>query len=1167
MKKKNNVVAAPTEDDYDSFDNRTHVYAKPGMYIGSIEKEEREEFIYSEKLQKIILKYIHLPVGVERLFLEILSNASDNCGKTREAEQDPGKIEVTMDYNTVTIKNYGLPIPTGPKKGKGVHVPEFIFGTVLCGSNLKNDARHGIGTNGIGSKATNIMSTRFEVIIENAITKERYVQTWSDNMKVCGKHDIKPYHGKISSTQISYDMDFKVFKYKKYPEEAIELFKKHTLDISFNAKLPVIFNGVEYDYSNLMDYAQLYLPIENPVIYQDDVTEMIVFDSPDEGFQTSFVNCMLTKDGGVHLDAAYKAIGDKFIKTINDKMSRGLDKDLTEREKKSYMVGINDIKPHLSVILSCNVVNPDFSSQSKTKLTKPTPVIDLDEEQLQTIYGWQLMKRLEAAIDAKQFAKLSKTDGKKSNFVELEKGLDCNDAGTIRSSECTLCMVEGSSPVGYLQVYRSSIPNGTNQIGILPLKGKCLNVMNAKIKQIEKNKEIRELKLMLGLKEGVDYSDPVNFKNLRYGRILIVTDADVDGKHIMGLILNFFYCRFPGLLDVPGFITYKKTPILRLRKGKQTKKFYSQREYEAWLAKNDVKGYTAEYFKGLGSSTKEDVKDDLKDEVIVKCINDEDAESAIKLAFDKKLRHERKNWILNWVERIDVDSMLNQPISLFIHHEFITFSISNLRRAIPGKDGNKEAHRKIICASYQHFGIDFNKHYKLERVCDLDGFISSKMQYHHGNSIISKILTHLSQDFVNTNNLNLFFGKGQIGNVLGGPDQHASPRYLETYPTELFPYIYHPDDNKLTKPIVEQNKELEPEVYFTTIPMVLVNGTKGIATGFFTFVPNHNPLDIINWLKLRLKGAINLPSISPWYKDFKGEITIVDRRRKNQRKTVYKNSVTETEDISFEEEEESESDKESIDESDDNYNEYVEDFMEKLTLKENPLLSFDVTGVYHIAKNGNIIITELPIGMNPTLYYNKHLVPLLKKKLLKKVINDCTDDSIRFELKGYVGNPSYKKLHLKKRYSLSNMVLLDTNNKPVKYDTANDLIEAFYQERLPIYKQRKIYKLGILQKKIDKVTIVIKFHNLIKNKSLVVQNVDKEVIYENLDKFNIPRKIYDNAKISSLSKNETSLLEAELEGYKKEYGTLNKLTPSDIWMNDLNALEDKYRQVYKIKKN
>lgn len=1169
MKKINYI--APTEDDYHQFDNRTHVYEKAGMYIGSTSKEERDEFVFSDKLNKIILKTIQFPVGAERVFLEILSNACDNCCKTMRAGIDCGQIEVTMNNTTVIVKNYGLSIPIVIKNGVNKYIPEFIFGTVLCGSNLKNDNRKDIGTNGIGSKATNIMSTRFKVVIENAEYKKRYTQIWENNMLICNKEIIEPYNGKISSTEISYDLDFKFFKYKKYPEEAFELFKKHTIDISFNGKVPVTFNNVQYNVSDIYDYGKLYLAVENPIVYQkindnELELELMVIDSPDEGFDVAFVNCMYTSRGGVHLDAAYKAISDKLIKLINEKMLKKMDKNLTEKEKKSNLVTINDIKPHISIILSCKVVNPEFDSQSKSKLTKPTPILLIEDEILKPIYEWDLIDRLYAAIDAKQYKKLAKTDGKKSDFVELKKGLDANDAGTsTKSKDCVLCMIEGASPVGYLQVYRSSIPNGTNQIGILPLKGKCLNVMNAKIKQIEKNAEIKELKLMLGLKEGVDYSDPSNFKNLRYGRILIVTDADVDGKHIMGLILNFFYCRFPGLLDVPGFITYKKTPILRLRKGKQTKKFYSQREYEVWLSKNDVKGYTAEYFKGLGSSTKEDVKDDLKDEVIVTCINDVDAESAIRLAFDKNLRHERKNWILNWVERIDVDSMVNQPISLFIHHEFITFSISNLRRAIPGKDGNKEAHRKIICASYQHFDINFNKHYKLERVCDLDGFISSKMQYHHGNSIISKILTRMSQDFVNTNNLNLFFGKGQIGNVLGGPDQHASPRYLETYPTELFPYIYHPDDNKLTKPIIEQNKELEPEVYFTTIPMVLVNGTKGIATGFFTFVPNHNPLDIINWLKLRLNGAINLPSISPWYKDFKGDITIVDRRRKNQRKTVYKDSVTEVDDLSFEEDEESDSDKESIDESDDNYNENLEDYMEKMTQKENPLLSFDVTGIYYIDKNGNIIITELPIGLNPTLYYDKYLVPLIKKKLLKKVINDCTDDNIRFELKGYIGKPSYKKLHLKKRYSLSNMVLLDTKNKPVKYDTANDLIEAFYQERLPIYKQRKIYKLDVLQNKINKLTVVIKFHNLIKKKTLIVDNVDKEVIYENLDKFDIPRKIYDNAKISALSKNETSVMETELEGYKKEFATLNKLKPSDIWMNDLNALEDKYRQVYKIK--
>lgn len=1165
----------PTEEDYDKFDQREHIYEKAGMYIGNIEKEEREECVFSDKTGKIVNKVIHFPVGAERLFLEIISNSCDNCGKTIAAGMEPGKIEVTMTETTVTIKNYGIPIPTTDKKyvenkiEKVEPIPQFIFGNVLCGSNLRNESRRGIGTNGIGSKAANILSTRFEVYIENAITKKTYLQTWENNMKTCNPPIINNYKGNISSVQISYDLEFKKFGYKKYPAEAFELFKKHTIDASFNAKVPVIFNGEEYDLSDIVAYGELYFPIENPILhteYDGDelITELMVIDSPDEGCHASFVNCMITRNGGVHTEAAYKAVGDKLVKMINERTTKKLGKDVTDRERRACMVTINDIKPHISIILSCKVLNPDFESQSKTKLTKPAPKITINEDELKPLLSWQLINRLEAALEAKQFAKHTKTDGKKCTFVELEKGVDATDAGTSKSMDCILMCCEGNSPKGYIKVYKSLIPDGTAKIGMLPLKGKCLNVMNANDQKIADNKEIIELKKMLGLKGGLDYTDPASFKTLRYGQVMICTDADVDGKHIMGLIINFFFCRFPSLLHVPGFLVFKRTPLLRLTKGKTVKKFYTDRECNAWLAKNDIKGWKTKYFKGLATSNRQDVADDLKNEVIVECVFDNAADKAIRLAFDKRLRHDRKGWILNWKERDDVDSMMKQPISLFFGHEFITFSIANLRRSIPGMDGNKESHRKIICGLHKKFNIAFNKKYNMTRVCNLDNYISEHMDYHHGDQILSDVITKMAQNFVGSNNINVLIPDGNFGDLLDGVDDFGAGRYLYTAPTEIVPYIYHPDDEPLLKYLKNDEHDIEPEVYHTVIPMVLVNGTKGIATGFFTFFPPHNPLDIISWFRKRLHGDIELPILIPWYNGFNGTITIVDRRKK--KKIVYKNSIVENEENDGKQEEEEEEESlEEVDMSSEHYDDYVDEFIEKETAKDNPLLSFDVQGVYHISNKGHIIITELPIGMNPTKYYDKHMIPLIKNKLVKHVINSSTVDKVYIELRGYVGNPSYKKLHLRKRYSLSNMVLLDVNNRPLKFDTANDVMEHFYHNRLNVYKQRRAYKLNNLKNMIDKNNIKIKYVNHILDKELIIEKIPKAIIYENLEKLGIPKEIYDNSKISMLNEEEVISMEKEIEHYKLEHATLTKLKPSDIWLADLKALEDKYKKMNKVK--
>ena len=212
----------------------------------------------------------------------------------------------------------------------------------------------------------------------------------------------------------------------------------------------------------------------------------------------------------------------------------------------------------------------------------PNIKITVDEEELRNINKWQLIDRLYAALEAKQFASMAKTDGKLKKFVRLAKGIDANNAGKANRHQCVLYITEGNSGMGYANKLIGLIPGGRDNIGILPMRGKSLNVMNADRFQIEKNNEINELKKMLGLVDAPDptsretyYLDPENYKRLRYGRLMIMADSDVDGKHIIGLILNFFHCRFPSLLR-RQFVMHNRTPIVRVSYSGEHLKFYSE---------------------------------------------------------------------------------------------------------------------------------------------------------------------------------------------------------------------------------------------------------------------------------------------------------------------------------------------------------------------------------------------------------------------------------------------------------------------------------------------------------------------------------------------------------------------------------------------------------------
>ena len=1146
-----NEYNVPKQSDYKHLDNRAHVYKRGTMYIGSDVPQARDEWLYDLETNVMKVDEIDYVPGCERIFIEILSNASDNIGRSRRAKIDVGQIEVTMDTKNITIKNYGLPIPTSIHENENIHVPQLIFGTLNSSSNYDGE-RHESGLNGIGSKATNVFSKKFEVYIENSIEKKSYRQIWENNMILCNKPIIKKFNGKISSTSITYTMDFERFGYKEYPPIAFELYSRHCVDMSYTAKVPVLFNNKIFDYTNIKEYSRLFFgdSVNQSIIHTQDNLEFIIIDTPNTGFHVSFVNCMMTKEGGCHTDAVIKAVGEPIVNMINEGILKQMKKlKLDAKEIKSNIIKISDVKPHLSILLSCRLTDPDFKGQSKAYLIKPTPKINIDDNIFMKMQSWELVKRLYAELDAKQYASLSKTDGKMTKFLKLDKGRDAGQAGDTKRMDCTLCATEGRSGSGYCNTYISLMENGWTYYGVIPLKGKCLNVMNVEAERIKQNKEIKNLKLMLGLKHGVDYTDPNNFKNLRYGRLMIAADSDLDGKHITALIINYFHCQFPSLLQVPGFLIYKRTPILRMTKGKKSHKFYTQREFEVWQKKQiqsgTDKGWHPKYFKGLGTSTKEHIIDDNKDENIVTTVYDEDAAKTIRLAFDKNLRFDRKDWILNYVERPDVDSMSVQPISLFINHELILFSISDLKRSIAKlSDGFKESHRKIVAGSHKLFHIgSLTQTYEECRVVDLDSHCSKSMVYHHGNDILGKVIIKMGQDFVGSNNINLFEPNGQFGSRYEGGEDAASPRYPCTNPTPIFPYIFHKDDQELLVHMHEENKEIEPETYFPVIPLILVNGSRGIGTGFSSFVPNHNPLDIINWLKLRLSGKVDLPTLIPWYKDFTGPITVIDRRKKD--------TIEDDEPIYQNDEDSVESDDEAL---------------EQKQIEDRALLSFVSSGTYHIKGNGTIVITELPIGKCPKKYYDQVLVDkLLAKKIIKKIIDNCTNDLVHFELKGYVGNPSFKSLYLRKRYSLSNMVLLNKNDKPIRYDTANDIIETYYNDRFPIYEKRRIHSLDKIQNEINKYNHQINYINAILNKSLIIEQVEKSIILNKLDELGIPHIIYINAKMSDLNKEEIDSLTITIDNLNKKLIILKKTGANDLWLNDLKLLEKKYKQVYKIK--
>lgn len=1203
---------APTADTYKHYDIKTHALMKPDMYIGPVNRIKRPEFIFDVQSKQISKAEVDVPPGLERLYLEILSNAGDNTGRSRRAGWNPGHIDVRMTNSTICITNQGMPIPVvmkevtiDPEKPPvQMYVPQMLFGLFHTSSNYET-TRKGAGTNGIGAKAANVFSKAFMIVVCDSINHKKYTQVWRNNMSICDPPVIEDYWGRESSTQITYVADFPRFGYAApngteggYPPEAFGLFARSAADVSCATKCQVIFNGVSFNYS-MKELGRLYFgdAVDTAFVHYQwppgteiehkrkgeqvakdpkitPTVEFMILDTPDNGYNkgnhVSFVNGLMTKEGGVHTDAAINAVCHKIVDAINSTIIKRLTKENKGKEidaktKRAHTITIANVKPHISIFMSVWVDDPQYTSQTKTFMHTPqVEITNLNVIALDAIKNWQLQERLMAELDAKQNGD-GKKGGKVKKHIKLGKGMtEANDAGTKESGSCVLMASEGQSAASYLQKMIPLMPGGADKFGVLPMRGKGLNAMNATSKRYDENGEIEKLQRMLGLKRGLDYTIPANFATLRYGALLIMADADVDGKHIIGLILLLFHCQYPSLL-ARNYVMYYRTPIIRVSKGNQVLKFYTQNEYNTWAAPiTDLKPWKHRYLKGLGSSKDEEIKDDCKTPRYVNCFYDPDAPSTMRIHFDKKLSDMRKDLIGSWQPVLGVEDIQMQPISLFLNHEMIQYGIANIQRSINNlMDGFKESNRKVVFGAHDKWNIGGKVEHEEYKVAQFGAKVAEVSGYHHGEMTLSDVIVSMAQDFVGgSNNIPWFTKESQFGSRWGGGKDNPNARYAFTRPHPLMEFILRKEDNPILEAVVDEGKKFEPKTYYPIIPMVLVNGAYGIATGYSTTIPNHNPKDIIDWLRKKLQGKEELPTLLPWYRGFTGEINVIDRRKVKTENTLALPEV---------QKEEQEA-KDALPEIDDKP--MGDELKEASPVEEDPdfelpeedpdyrpLLSMVSTGKFTVGQDGIITITELPVGRWSENYYH-WLKKLIEEKKLTDMRSMSNDNSVYFELSGFTETPSYKSLRLEKKIGMSNMVLLNDQGKPIRYDTANEIIEAFYAKRLPIYQKRKDNMLISLRNDLIKQHHKMNFILAIKEGRLIVINRKKADIIADMTKLGLPEDLLKNTKVHSLTEDDIEKIRNKIIASTNDFNKLNNTSIQELWLQDLQEFEAMYDKFY-----
>jgi DNA topoisomerase-2 len=563
----------------------------------------------------------------------------------------------------------------------------------------------------------------------------------------------------------------------------------------------VYFNNVLIEIKNLTEYSKLYSTTESAenIIIKTDECEVIFQPSENLDFcAISFVNGLNTKFGGKHVNSWYDAI----LKTILEKINKKEKGNLT----------LKDLRNFFWFFISAKVPNPKFDGQCKEKLESPSiKTKELTKKQIDTILKWDIVtKNIKELVNSRQFSALKKIEKvkKRININGLEHA---NKAGSKDSSQCILSIVEGMAAKTFMVVGLNQEicgVKGRDYIGIFCLMGKILNPRNSSIQSVSKNKEISGLIQALGLKHGTDYTLDENFKKLNYGKILILSDADTDGLHIKGLVLNVFHFLFPSLLKrKDSFVISMLTPLVKVFLPKKNLEFYSEKEFREYVEKQQGKKLNVKYYKGLGTS---------KDSEIVDCVGkkmiqftlDKCADENIDKIFNVKKADERKEWLRNYDSETFLDNKISlQKISDFLNIEMIKFSIADCERSIPCLfDGLKTSQRKIL---FSCFKKNLNYESKSIKVAQLGGFVAENTNYHHGEQNLFETTIKMAQNYVGSNNIPLLFADGQFGSRISNGMDAANARYIFTKLNFLTRIIFRKEDDF----ILDYIKQRSPTQY------------------------------------------------------------------------------------------------------------------------------------------------------------------------------------------------------------------------------------------------------------------------------------------------------------------------------------------------------------------
>ena len=568
-----------TEDNIRSLDWKEHIRVRPGMYIGKLgDGSSADDGIY------VLVK-------------EVMDNSIDEF-----VMGNGKKIDISINNDLVEIRDYGRGIPLGKVKD--------VVSKMNTGGKYDSRAfKKSVGLNGVGTKAVNALSVDFSVesIREGELKKVSFTRGEVVNDFPLEKTPQK------NGTKVLFSPDKDIFKKYKFRDTYLEkmfwnyCYLNRGLTINYNGNKFVSNNGLKDLLEANMDGSPLY-----PIVHLEGNDIEVAF-THSRGYgedYSSFVNGQHTTQGGTHQSAFREAVA-KVIKDFFNKYEPV------------------DIRQGIVAAVSVKVIEPVFESQTKTKLgsTEIEPdgqsvrgfVMDFLKEKLDNFLhkNPDVVQHMENKIkqsekERKELSGIRKLARERAKKVSLhnKKLRDCkvhfNDFKSDRRDDTSIFITEGDSASGSITKCRD-----VKTQAVFSLRGKPLNSFGLTKKVVYENEEFNLIQAALNIEEDMD--------NLRYNKIIIATDADVDGMHIRLLLLTFFLRFFPDLVK-KNHVFILQTPLFRVRNKKETRYCYSDEEKERAL--NDLgKNPEITRFKGLGEISPDEFKhfigDDMRLEPVI----------------------------------------------------------------------------------------------------------------------------------------------------------------------------------------------------------------------------------------------------------------------------------------------------------------------------------------------------------------------------------------------------------------------------------------------------------------------------------------------------------------------------------------------------------------------